>query len=157
MKYGFLTQISSYSQRTGGKYRTRVVVKCDCGNVADVLRDNLVSGKTKSCGCLVLAKHPILHGHAKVGQLTPTFKSWRAMHSRCREGSPKREYYAGRGIAICERWMEFKNFLSDMGERPLGMTLDRFPNNDGNYEPGNCRWATKKEQANNRREARKPK
>jgi hypothetical protein len=61
------------------------------------------------------------------------------------------KYYGQRGITVCERWREFKNFLADMGERPSGKTIDRYPNKNGNYEPGNCRWATAKEQRANRR------
>ena len=77
------------------------------------------------------------------------------MHSRC-NGKPSNprnlKYYHGRGIAVCERWRRFENFLADMGERPTGTSLDRV-NNDGNYEPGNCRWATRHEQRINQRRA----
>jgi len=74
------------------------------------------------------------------------------MKERCRNANaPNFHLYGGRGITFCERWAEFVNFLADMGERPEGTTLDRFPDKDGNYEPGNCRWADAKAQSNNRR------
>jgi len=86
------------------------------------------------------------HGYNGTG----TYETWRGMKGRCL--NKKRndyKYYGGRGIKVCERWLEFKNFLDDMGERPEGKTLDR-KDNDGNYEPSNCRWATKQEQQLNR-------
>ncbi|WP_198527039.1 hypothetical protein [Sphingomonas sp. Ant20] len=101
------------------------------------------------------ADNSLRHGHARHGQESLTWVSWQSMLARCRYlDRDTAAKHIGRGIEVCERWHWFDNFLADMGERPTGMTLDRHPNNNGNYEPGNCRWATPIEQARNRRNAR---
>lgn len=94
------------------------------------------------------------HGHAVTGQRSPTYGTWTEM--RARTTNPRHWHwaaYGGRGITICERWSSFENFLADMGERPPGMTIDRI-DNDGNYELGNCRWATPRQQSANTRQAK---
>lgn len=94
---------------------------------------------------LTLVKH-MKHGHSTRSLRTPTYQSWAAMKDRA--GNDRVGYGH---VHICDRWRTFAYFLSDMGERPQGTTLDRFPNQGGDYEPGNCRWATSKQQADNRR------
>lgn len=96
------------------------------------------------------------HGYAcRVGGKSKTYRTWQYMKKRCfNKNDTNYKNYGGRGITVCVRWMMFENFLEDMGEMPIGHSLDRFPNNDGNYEPSNCRWATKKQQSQNTRRTR---
>lgn len=127
---------------------------CACGEQRVVYGGNLIKGVSTSCGCYsveLTRKRSTTHGMRS----TPTYKSWANMWQRCT--NPNEEQYpayGGRGIKVCERWGRFENFLADMGARPSGHTPDRFPNKDGNYEPGNCRWATPREQSNNTRRNR---
>lgn len=152
----------------------RWMCMCDCGTEKICTVSNLRNGGVRSCGCLrvevrreYMLKHRHLfrrptphrkHGARVGGAQTPEYYSWSAMLSRCT--NPNRgewKYYGGRGVQVCDRWRGkegFSNFLADMGLRPSAdHSLDRFPNNAGNYEPGNCRWATQTEQNRNKRKA----
>lgn len=131
---------------------------CDCGNTITVPGIYLRSKNTRSCGCLqrdIARQAHIVHGHMPHRAPTKTYNSWMGMKQRCNDPGQKHySRYGGRGIRVCERWLSFKNFLADMGERPAKMSLDRI-DNDGNYEPGNCRWATASQQSKNQRRPRR--
>lgn len=128
-----------------GTRRLWAVFQCECGVVCAASMSNVRGGATTSCGCYDRERRR-KHGYAD----TRVYRVWRSMLSRCYGKHPGFSNYGGRGIVVCERWRTFENFLADMGEPPDGLSLDRI-NNDGNYEPGNCRWATQEEQHNNRR------
>lgn len=133
--------------------RAKWLCRCDCGNEVSVDGRNLRQGLTTSCGCFhkeVLRERNLSHGMSS----SSTYGSYHAMKNRClnenQEAFPR---YGGAGVHICSRWLDsFENFLADMGEKPSDdHTLDRFPNVNGGYEPGNCRWATRAEQNRNKR------
>lgn len=130
------------------------VCRCACGTERVVLQGNLTNGASRSCGCVQRAAMT-RHGHARKRNQSPTFRSWSSMRGRCcNRNDPNYRNYGGRGICICDRWLcSFEDFLADMGERPAGTSLDRIDGN-GNYEPGNCRWATRVEQQRNIRSNR---
>lgn len=148
-KFGRLTVTTYLMSRPG---RTRWGCLCECGTEVEVLAEKLKSRKTQSCGCLrkeVSSERGRANTrHGLKGSLT--WNSWSSMIARGRKSHGPYQ-----GISVHPRWHRFEDFLADMGERPSRLhSIDRYPDNAGNYEPGNCRWATKAEQANNRKDNR---
>jgi hypothetical protein len=156
-RFGRLTLLEDVGSKWG--YRLWRCL-CDCGKPVTALSHNLKRGSTRSCGCLrtevhraALLKQNLRHGCAKRGRWTREYGAWKDIKRRCLNPKFKQwKDYGGRGIQVCDRWLSsFENFLADVGLRPSSRhSIDRI-NNDGNYEPGNVRWATKAEQEANKR------
>lgn len=146
MRFTRLTVMEEFVHKTD--QRTRWICRCDCGNVVTVLSSSLATGNTKSCGCYQ-KDNPSNLSHGMTG--SPEYRAWENMRQRChRKESVEYHRYGGRGITVCDRWLlSFEDFFLDVGKRPSELhTLDRI-NNNGHYEPGNVRWATRKEQSAN--------
>lgn len=148
-KFGRLTVTGLIRKETCGRFRNFSVCKCECGITKDVLQSSLFKGITKSCGCYsaeVTARTMTSHGKA----CSPVYQAWYSMKRRCYGNAKRDQPYRDRGIIVCERWLSsFQNFYTDVGDRPtLRHSIDRI-NNDGNYEPGNVRWALPNVQARN--------
>lgn len=155
-KYNRLTVLSEapFTFSANGRKKYRLLCRCDCGTEKPVALHQVIHGQTKSCGCLInerIREANSIHGDTRDYKLSPEYRSWIAMKARCLyPKSVKYSRYGARGITVCPEWIEsYAAFLADMGRKPTPEhTLDRIENN-GNYERGNCRWATPAQQRAN--------
>jgi len=152
MVFGRLTVINRSNKTTGSPYFWNCL--CNCGNYNEVRSDRLINGQTTSCGCFRSES-----SSERVSILNTThglsnddlYRTWQGMMSRCyNQNNEKYKDYGGRGITVCERWHDVRNFIEDIISKPENVTIDR-KNVNGNYEPNNVQWASDKEQQNNKR------
>ena len=151
--FGRLTVICEAEPKIcGARAFTQWICQCACGASVTTYGNGLRSGHVKSCGCLKSELTSQRNQKHEKGVIDSNiYKIWKTMRSRCEnKNSQVYKHYGARGISVCERWKSFDAFSKDVGARPVGTTLDRI-DNDGNYEPGNVRWATHKVQHNNKR------
>lgn len=152
-KFGMLLVIEPRQKHPG---RTYILCLCDCGKYTMQNPSHVRLGRITSCGCGLIIRNlaRATHKHSPRSGITPEYRAWKAMKSRCTNSNIKHySYYGGRGVRVCDEWMDsFEEFFNHIGPRPSSKhSVDRYPNNDGNYEPGNVRWATKREQVLNRK------
>jgi hypothetical protein len=156
-RFGRLVVIASCATRTKHGFR-QWECECDCGAAVVLSTNSLRTGHTTSCGCWnrersaqQVRERSRTHGYASRSDRSPVYSVWATMIQRCTNPNASSwQWYGARGISVCDRWRFFENFLEDLGEPPTGTSIERV-NNDGNYEPSNCRWATSTEQAANKR------
>jgi hypothetical protein len=154
-EFGNLVAISCDIKRAvTGRSRVYWNCRCRCGGLVMVASSNLCNGNTKSCGCrrVDVCIERTKHGQSSRNFISSEYRAWAQMMARCyRKTSKDYKNWGGRGITVCDRWRDACAFLSDMGPKPTAAhSLDRI-DNDGNYEPKNCRWATRSQQNKNRR------
>jgi hypothetical protein len=142
LRFGRLVVLERQQHR-GSDHHSRWLCRCDCGNLTSALSHHLKGGLTQSCGCLQREMN-VTHGKWR----SKAYQVWQNMIQRCRNPkNPAFNRYGGRGIKVL--YSSFEHFFAEMGDPPPGLTIDR-KNNDGHYEPGNCRWATRAEQERNK-------